>query len=235
MLLPKELVYKDRMTIDEFIDDDELNNDIYEVLLQVREPDSTLGRYVLKIPPVLVFNEAYYQATKAMHDKHPEEDFYSDYFYDAKSHLVRAYETDLILSITYVLVAAQADITRAQKRFLTCVENKIKDDKWYFPYFKQLVQKYADEGKTFHTQFEFAELDLSRLELINWKDETNQYNTLNIQAFVDFYDKTEDKLAVLDCIERHYLEDIKKDDWEYIFLPDINWNEQRRLYGFPEQ
>ena len=221
MLLPKELVYKDRMTIDEFIDDDELNNDIYEVLLQVREPDSTLGRYVLKIPPVLVFNEAYYQATKAMHDKHPEEDFYSDYFYDAKSHLVRAYETDLILSITYVLVAAQADITRAQKRFLTCVENKIKDDKWYFPYFKQLVQKYADEGKTFHTQFEFAELDLSRLELINWKDETNQYNTLNIQAFVDFYDKTEDKLAVLDCIERHYLEDIKKDDWEYIFLPDI--------------
>ena len=221
MLLPKELVYKDRMSIDDFIEDDELNNDIYEVLLKVREADSETGRYVLKIPLILVFNEAYYQATKAMHDKHPEEDFYSNYFFDAKSHLVRAYETDLILSITYALVAAQANITRAQKRFLTCIENRIKDDKWYFPYFKELVQRYNEEGKEFNTKFEFAELDYSRLELLNWKDETNQYNTLHIQAFIDFYDKPSDKLAVLDSIEKQYLDDIQKDDWEYMFLPDI--------------
>ena len=221
MILPKELIYKDRMSIDDFIDDDELNNDIYEVLLQVREADSSLGRYVLKIPPVLVFNEAFYQAIKAMNDKHPEEDFYSNYYYDAKSHLVRAYETDLILSITYVYVAAQADLKRPQKRFLTCIENRLKDDTWYFPFFKQLVQKYQNEGKVFHTKFEFSEMDLAVVEFKEWRGITNQYNSTYIQSIIDFCDKPERKLVFLNAIEKQYLEDIQKDDWECMFLPDI--------------
>ena len=221
MLLPKELVFKDKTSIDEYIESDELNNDIYEVLLQVREADSSLGRYVLKIPLVQVFNEAYYQATKAMHDKHPEEDFYSNYFYDAKSHLVRAYETDLILSVAYVLVAVQENIGRPQKRFLSCIESKIKNDTWYFPFYKQLVEKYQSEGKTFNTTFEFTDIDFDALDSKNWMEITHKYDKACIQSIIAFSDAPAVKLKFLNAIEKQYLVDIQKDDWECMFLEDI--------------
>ena len=80
---PKEFLFKRRNDIDTFLSEPGLNSDIYETLLEVREPNE--HRYALKVSPLDIFNEAYGQALRVIVDKHPEEDFYNHYFLDAKS------------------------------------------------------------------------------------------------------------------------------------------------------
>ena len=221
MPISKALTFKEKTELDEYLDKSDLNNDLYEVLLQVREPDSSTGRYVLKIPPLMVFNEAYYQAGRAMADKHPEEDFYGNYFYDTKSHMVRAYETDLVLSMVYVIVGSQKNLTRPQQRFLKCIEAKIGKDPWYFPFFKALLDKYDAAGTKFETEFAKPEVDIAKLNMIDWRSETSNYNIDCINALVKLANTKAERLAVVDSLMAYYKNDVSANEFDFLFEDDL--------------
>ena len=89
-IYPKELLFKDRQDIDEFLSEPGLNTKLYDVILTVREPDQL--RRTLKVSPLQIMNEAYGQALRVITDRHPEEDYYHNYFLNAKKYFTHSYE-----------------------------------------------------------------------------------------------------------------------------------------------
>ena len=67
--LPRQLVYTDRRTLDDFLRSDELSRELYKVYLRVKD-----NPYYFKFSAEKAFNEAYYIATMAMNESHPELD-----------------------------------------------------------------------------------------------------------------------------------------------------------------
>lgn len=67
--LPRQLVYTDRRNLDDFLHGDELNKELYKVYLKVKDRP-----YYFKFDADKAFNEAYYIATMAMNESHPELD-----------------------------------------------------------------------------------------------------------------------------------------------------------------
>ena len=65
--LPRDFVYTDRRTLDDFLRSDDLNKELYKVYLRVKDRP-----YYFKFDAEKAFNEAYYIATLAMYDPHPE-------------------------------------------------------------------------------------------------------------------------------------------------------------------
>jgi hypothetical protein len=63
--LPREFVYTDRKSIDDFLNGDELNKEIYKTYLRVKDRP-----YYFKFDAEKAFNEAFYICTLAMNESH---------------------------------------------------------------------------------------------------------------------------------------------------------------------
>ncbi|MBP5567036.1 MAG: hypothetical protein J6X57_06105 [Bacteroidales bacterium] len=135
---PKEFLFKRRNDIDTFLSEPGLNSDIYETLLEVREPNE--HRYALKVSPLDIFNEAYGQALRVIVDKHPEEDFYNHYFLDAKKYFQRSYEVDLVFCVVYILLSFSCNSGQNVKRFTDLIQRRYADKPMYFPAFQKLKE-----------------------------------------------------------------------------------------------
>lgn len=120
--VPKCLYYIEKDDLDNYLDGENsvLNNLIYDVLLKVRHPNDV--RYSLKMEMQNVFNEAYAQATRIANDKHPESNFFYDYYLDIRHHVERQYEVRLILSVVYMIFSLQSQTARNIKYAINSIE-----------------------------------------------------------------------------------------------------------------
>lgn len=214
--VPKCLYYIERDDIDFYLEGDNsvLNNLIYDVLLKVRHPND--ARYPLKMELQNVFNEAYAQATRIANDKHPETNFYYDYFQDIRSHVERTYEVRLVLSVVYMILSLQSQQARNIKYALNSIEETLKDSTDYFPDFKSAVDDYFHryddvpedfawqiQDEVIHTDFT-KHLDSSKFLTANWYEYTDHFEEAGIRRMLQYGKTKNEKRAILKAIQESY-------------------------------
>ncbi|MBQ9310002.1 MAG: hypothetical protein IJ222_03975 [Bacteroidales bacterium] len=205
---PREFIYTDKRNLDDYLDNDLLNEALYEdVLLDVKEANQY--RYFLKMPILEVFNIAYYICAKMQEDSHPEEQFYEKYWSAVDCCVERKYEIRLVLSLAYAIIALQADQPRNYRYFLSSCEKRLCDDNAYFPYFKEFVEKTRQKGMVFTSDFTWHGLDVSftKEELLDmdWDRKTDNFNESIIKRYISAGKTVEEQLNVLDAIKSKYV------------------------------
>lgn len=205
--LPRAFIYRDKAELDEFLNNNPLNEALYDVFLEVKD-----SYYLLKISAEAIFNEVYYQCTRLMLDPHPETRVW-DYLNDAKNNTGWRYTSDLVFSMVYAVFSLQPEITKPIKRFLRYLEGKSLNE-CYFPAFQEMVNQWngylngqkVAEPRKFQSDFKFFPEPPEKLEqkFIIWSNVTKNYNQDRIRMIVNLWDDKEDRLAVLDKIERAF-------------------------------
>lgn len=209
--LPRVFIYRDKAELDDFLNDNPLNDALYDVFLDVKD-----SYYYLKRSPESIFNEVYYQCTRLMLDPHPEARvrFYLD---DAKENMGTRYASDLVFSMVYAVLSLQPEITKPIKRFLRYLEGQTLNE-CYFPAFQEMVSQWngyvnglkVAEPRRFKSDFTSCPEPPEKLEraLFLWSSVTKEYNQDRIRMIVNLWEDMDDKLAVLDKIEKAF------DDYE---------------------
>lgn len=219
---PKELIFRERKDIDEFLSEPGLNSSLYEVLLAVRERNDV--RYALKVTPLQIFNEAYGQALRVLLDRHPEEDYYNNYFLIAKKYFTRSYEVELVFCVVYVLLKfcnmEAVNITR----FLNAIELRMKDKPGYFPEFQKFcssISKKTGFNKSIDRFYLHTDTITPKDYVnINWLAATCYYNENWIRYYVGFGVDTEQQVAMIDSIcASHELDQMFDDQLSHDIQP----------------
>lgn len=198
--LPRTFIYRDR-TLDEILSDHILNDSLYNIFLDVKD-----SYYNLKISAEKVFNEVYYQCTRLSLDPHPEERVW-DYRNDTKETTDWKYTSDLVFSIVYAILTLQPIKSPAIERFLRVLKGAGLND-CYFSEF----QKFAEAkgyllipipSWTFMPYPEPPER-INEYGAFLWSEITNDYDQERIRCIVNLWKTKDDKLAILDKIEKAY-------------------------------
>ena len=203
---PKELIFRARQDIDQFLSEPGLNSALYDALLSVREPAQF--RYALKVTPLELFNEAYGQALRVLLDKHPEEDYYHNYQLNAKKYFQRTYEAELVFCLVYVLLFFSNETSPNVKRFIEEIRRRMERDQAYFPTFSKFVEDICsdptyDPGKD---RFYLHTDAISKEELfsIRWELATNNYDETTIWQYLRVAPDLEYQLAIMKHIRESF-------------------------------
>ncbi len=191
--LPKDFVYTDRKSIEDFLSENDLNKDLYKVYIRV---DHTF--YKFDFAPEKAFNEAYYIATLAMNEPHPEV-LLNEWWNLAKIHMGKAYAANLVMSMVYVILSLQENKPPIFEYVLhfSVYHNYGKD---YLPFFKQL----ADNSKVrFNSNLKIHPLPVSELKKYSedLQQLTDNFTQKNIKELVSIYPNTNWQLDLLKLIE----------------------------------
>lgn len=203
----RQKIYTDRNELDDFLSLSPaatLNKDIYEVLLSLRKPSIEGHRLKrLKSPTLCIFNEAYYQCTKLFLDKHPEEDFLSNYYDDAHAHLGCTDSTDVVFSIVFVLLSVMANKTVKSEFFLQIILEQLSSSP-YFPPFSSIANHYRDNDVSFPLSFPPCPIDISDPRSLDWAKITHNFNSKIIDEAIQLSSNEESQHAILDAICAQY-------------------------------
>ena len=182
-----------------------LNEKIYGTILDVCEPDYSVGRlYRLNRTPFQVLRDAYRQLNKIILERHPEESFKSKYLRPLKDEYDDSHYANLVFSVVYVVFSVLG--TKQSPRMMSAIERCMAADADYFPVFSQLASDLESSGfvmdinnttpmpPDWHLEYiklneRYNELQRQYDELR--KDENNQFN-------IDFPQNASNQIIYID-------------------------------------
>lgn len=193
--------YVPKFTLEDFIEGNELNYQIYGALLTLQ--DGADNRYKLKVDIVHIFNEIYKMCHIIRQDKYPEQYFYN-YWNDIRSRFL-AYETSVVFSAVYIILSLEP---KTESNLTLCLSRiKSKIDTAYYEVFEHILNNgkaYAD-NKTLPADFSFLKIqadkiqDLGERELFyqeyatRYKQAQNQGDILKqIEDEINFIERTKE-------------------------------------------
>ena len=201
--------YNYKYDLDDFIENDELNTQIYGVLLALQ--DGAPNRIKLKRDIIHMFNKMYEMCHVIRQDKHPE--MYFQNYWDKARAEHTSYETSIIFSGVYLILSLRPGTSINLTICLNRIKAKI--DPAYLEPFEPILNSgkaYAD-GKALPPDFAFLKFeadkieDLSKRELYyqeyqtRYKQVQNQGNILRqIEDEIKLIERTK-ALAVQENIE----------------------------------
>lgn len=193
--LPKEFIYTNKSTLDEFLRGDDLNKELYKVYLNVKDRP-----YYFKFEVEDAFNEAWYIATIVMNDPHPEL-ILKDLWYTAKGDIGWAYAANLVMSMVYAIISLQVEKPETINYVLMLMEGASYGED-HFPFFKAMVENTKIKYKS---DFTIRPQPLKETENknVNYRFLTEEYDQQCIRDIVMLFPSKEEKLALIDRIERY--------------------------------
>lgn len=205
--------YNLKFELDDFIENDELNTQIYGVLLSLQDGDS--NRYKMKRDIIYMFNKMYEMCHMIRHDKHPEM-YAPDYWGMIRSeHL--SYETSIIFSGVYLILSLRPETSTNLSICLNRIKAKI--DSAYFEPFEPILNSgkaYAD-NKTLPPDFSFLKseadkiLDLSKRELF-YQEYQTRYKQAKNQG--DILKQIEDEINLIERIRTLTVQSVEENPVE---------------------
>lgn len=149
--------------------------EIYYLLLKLAKPAQ--GRYRLKMMLDEVFVAASSICNEICKLNHPEANFVA-LWYDTKNDHTR-YETDLIYSVVYTLLRCVPVEGKNFYPVILEIEEKNSRDTTYFPYFKELAEKWLNDQKSKTESISTSQLDPIFSELNNLRKENEELKLRN--------------------------------------------------------
>ena len=136
-ILPREMLWTDKETMDEFFELDPINEDFYEVFVTFREEP-----FGVQLDAVKVFNEVYYQVTRMVYEHTLPADL-PKFVNDIKANLGWSYGARLVISMGYFLFLL-SDSTKNPINRLTM--SRISLNYHHYPYWLPLKELYERLG-----------------------------------------------------------------------------------------
>lgn len=195
-LLPREFLWKDLQTMDEFFQLDTVNGDLYEVFLTLRE-----APFNIQADAVKVFNEVYYQATR-MCFEYPLPTDLDKYIADIKANLGWNYSAELVMSVTYQIITHINKTGRPFNKFFTkSIYDKYNTCRFWRP-FKRLFGSIKKKNRTIDYSFIPQPISIADLgELyFNWAEITHNYNLSCIEFVINLWNYRDEKMMAAELI-----------------------------------
>ena len=152
--------YNLKYDLDDFIENDELNTQIYGVLLAMQ--DGAPNRIKLKRDIIHMFNKMYEMCHIIRQDKHPE--MYFQNYWDKARAEHTSYETSIIFSGVYLILSLRPGTSINLSICLNRIKAKI--DPAYLEPFEPILNSgkaYAD-GKALPPDFAFLKFEADKIE-----------------------------------------------------------------------
>lgn len=152
--------YNYKYDLDDFIENDELNTQIYGVLLAMQ--DGAPNRIKLKRDIIHMFNKMYEMCHIIRQDKHPE--MYFQNYWDKARAEHTSYETSIIFSGVYLILSLRPGTSINLSICLNRIKAKI--DPAYLEPFEPILNSgkaYAD-GKALPPDFAFLKFEADKIE-----------------------------------------------------------------------
>lgn len=208
--LPRQFVYTDRSTLDDFLRSDELNLLLYKVYLEVKDKP-----YYFKFPAEKAFNEAWYIATLAMNEAHPELDM-KEWLWLSKYNMGWRYAADLVMSMAYVILYLQKDKPKMVEYVLPLFDN-LNLGSEHFPAFKSMAQQ---ETRQFSSDLAVHPCLVEEIEAkipavysafnpgaITWHKFTDDFEQMTVRELVSLFPTKDQQLKMIDLLKKRQYEE----------------------------
>ena len=222
--LSREFIYRNKSELDEFLKDNPLNDELYDIYLDIISSDKKyLSRehYVklyVNTDIVSIFNDVYYICTRVILTPHPELKI-EHYLHEEDRRTDDRHLTHLVFSMVYAVLSLQPEIPKKIRRFLNCLEKNVLSAYNYSHKFEELIEDWTQseacpnpwddlEPRSFQSDFTPSPEPPAIFELrdtgVYWQWETDYYDAERIKMIVNLWSDKADKLKILDMIEKSF-------------------------------
>lgn len=197
--LPRELLWRDLETLDEFYKLDPINHYFFDVLRTLSD-----DYFSAEEDGVSIFNEVYYQSTRIVYENPIGSDFWN-YVFDIKDSLKWKYCATLIMSITYPLIMLRDEKERPiNKAFLKMVKSTFGGP-MYWQRFQILYRGLRRDG--FRIKYDFQPIpkpaSFLKTQYVDWSHITNDFDIDIIKQVVALWKDENDQQEIARLIENY--------------------------------
>jgi hypothetical protein len=157
-------MFTPKTSIDEYINDNELNSRIYDVLLPLNDCKTCKK----KRKPLEIFNQAYAICGELQQEEHPEETVSLIWERLRSENGFLLCETNIIFSCVYVILFFSKRKNTNIKFCMTCIKYMI--DPAYFQEFKPLIRKELTYITALTSDFEFLKSEADKIKDLNQRE-----------------------------------------------------------------
>lgn len=196
------LTYSGKTDLNEFLDDNLVNKELYMAYIANKD-----NCYHWKHSALVTFNEVYLQCTRAFNDPHPEDQMYDRYLNDSKDTLGTRYASDMIFSMVNAIFMIMDNKPNNIVFFQAELQARFKNENCFFHQYAKFAEDFIAKHGLLPLSFPYKPIAPEGLEFFDftdWESATRNYDEYYIRMFVDRYTSTEDKLKLIDLIERAY-------------------------------
>lgn len=191
-ILPREFLWTDKETMDEFFELDRVNEDFFEVFVTLREEP-----FAVTSNEVKVFNEVYYQLTRMVYERPLPSDL-DKYVADVKANLGWNYSAELVMSMVYFLLALIDKHVRPLNKFFTKAINERFFGCLYWKPFKHRFECLKKAHRKINYHFKPSPVDVWYIQdkYVDWKTITHGYDLGCLDDVINLWHDMEDKKEV---------------------------------------
>lgn len=215
--LPRELLWREVESMDEFFEMEPVNQELYSVFIKLREEP-----FAIQADPLKVFNEVYYQATRLVYEN-PMPHELRDFANDVKANMGWKYSSELVISMAYWLLQLSEDAhTELNPVLKSEIRYRYMRRAFWAP-FSKLYRKLA--GRKVRVQFHFHPRpiypSLIKTMYINWDEVTHHYKYECIEEVLGIFEYFRDKKMFASLILESCMEDSKKMNYDVAKLEQL--------------
>ncbi len=214
-ILPREMLWTDKKTMDEFFELDRVNEDFFEVFMTLRgEP------FAVETDEIKIFNEVYYQITRMIYEK-PMPAELPNYISDVKANMGWNFNAEIVMSMAYFLLALINKHVNTLNKFFTKAINDHFSGCQYWKPFKQRYELLKDDKRHIKYSFRPSPIDLSwfKDKYIHWNEITRNYDLVCIEHVIGLWSDVDDMRKVAELINNsisYYTTKRNADDLEFV-------------------
>lgn len=222
--LPREMLWTDFKTMDQFYELDPVNKAFCEVLMTLHEKP-----FDVKSDEVRVFNELYYQMTRMMYERPAPRDL-ANYQTDIMRNMGWNYSVELIMSMLYFMNSLiEKRELRLNRFFAITIEEQYSKCLYWKP-FKEIYDKIRRKTQI---SYNFPPCPVSPSELadkyVPWKEITNDYDANAIKKILSLWDDVLARRILVKMIRLSFSSTSPR--LRLAFNRQINSIEQTELFG----
>lgn len=196
-ILPREMLWTDKESMDEFFDLDPVNEKFFEVFVTLKDEP-----FDVKMDELKVFNEVYYQTTRMIYE-HAMPDDIQKYIADIKENLGWQYSAHIVLTISYFLIIHSDNIEKPLNYFTT---KKIKDLMVGRPFWRPFWKlSLSLKKQKLYLKYNFKPNPVPVKYLadkyVKWNEITSNYDLTTLYEVISLWQNDEDKKFIDRLIE----------------------------------
>ena len=218
-ILPKEFLWRDKETMDEFFELDPVNEEFFAVFVTLREEP-----FAVTVGELKVFNEVYYQLTRMVFERPLPSDL-DKYIADLKANLGWNYSAELVMSMAYFLLALVDKQLRPLNKFFTKAINERFFGCLYWKPFKHRFERLKKERRFLRYHFLPRPVDVGYLrdKYVDWRTITCGFDLLCMDDIINLWPDMEDKKEVAWMINDSSVFPAAENDRSCVSSTDICW------------
>lgn len=213
-MIYRDLIYKNRPTIEHFLDENTLNEELYGVLLTLYFYDEdSKGDMILRL-----FNDAYYTCALFYYYDHPEY-LYNKFLRKLTEEYGDEYFPVIIYWMAYIILYKQ----NKQYNKFKYIDSIFKTDDWvngddacYFEdFYKSTIKEKVYYDSDFYPDIKNVLSELNQCDMI---DITNNYSVKEIDEIIRIGQTIDEQNQILDTIEKRFFIDLESN--LFLFFTD---------------